>query len=658
MKRIRAFARTTLLIATVIVSACAQNQVFREGMRLYSEGRIEEGLARLELASRESPNNIEYRSTWFRQRALAVAQMLMQAETARATDDLGQAEAIYRRVLNIDRVNDRAKAGLEEIQAARRHRALVEEAEGLLKKGDRGGAERKIRTVLTENPNQREARAVQRRIEEAKLKETLAAKTLKPNLKRPITLDFRDASLQAIFQAIARASGVNYVFDRDVRSDLRATIQLKNKNIDDAVKVLLVTNQLDQKVIDEDTVIVYPNLPAKQREYQELTVKAFYLANADAKLVLNTIRSIVKTRDIVYDEKLNLLIMRDTPEAVRTAEKLVALQDQAEPEVVLALEVMEVSATRLQELGIRFPEQVSYGIVGSANTPGTVTLREWNNRDSSLVRLSVTNPALIVNLRKLDTDTNLLANPHVRVRNREKARIHIGERVPVITTISTANVGVSESVSYLDVGLKLEIEPTIYLEDEVAMKVALEVSSILDTIVRASGTQVYRLGTRNAATTLRLKDGETQILAGLIQSDERRTANKIPGIGDLPIVGRLFSNRNDNNTKTEIVLLITPRIVRNIVRPEVDIAEFASGTEASLGGGAPGAGVPFPIPFVPRSAPPTPPSPAPKPPLPVTPGTQSIPTPFFPQPTVTPGGVQPPVTLPGMLQPFTTPPTR
>lgn len=653
MKRIRALARTTLLIATVIVSACAQNQVFREGLQLLAEDRIEEGLARLELASRESPNNTEYRSALFRQRALAVAQLLTQAETARANNDLVQAEAVYRRVLKIDTVNDRATAGLEAIKAERRHRALVGEAEGLLKKSDRSGAEQKIRTVLAENPAQKDARAILRRIDEDKLKETLAAKTLKPNLKRPITLDFREASLRAIFEAIARASGVNYVFDRDVRSDLTATIQLKNKNIDDAVKVLLVTNQLAQKVIDEDTVIIYPNLPAKQREYQELTVKAFYLASADAKLVLNTIRSVVKTRDIIYDEKTNLLIMRDTPEAIRAAEKLVALQDQAEPEVVLALEVMEVSATRLQELGIRFPERVSYSIVGSANIPGTVTLPEWQNRDSSLVRLSITNPALIVNLRRLDTDTNLLANPHIRVRNREKARIHIGERVPVITTISTANVGVSESVSYLDVGLRLEIEPNIYLEDEVAMKVALEVSSIIDTVVRASGTQVYRLGTRNAATTLQLKDGETQILAGLIQADERRTTNKIPGISDLPIVGRLFSNRSDDNAKTEIVLLITPRIVRNIVRPEAGIAEFASGTEASLGAAAIGAPIPFP--FI---KPVTPPSPAPKPPLPAAPGAPSVPTPFFPRPTTAPGEGQPPVTLPGMIQQLVTPPTR
>jgi general secretion pathway protein D len=407
-------------------------------------------------------------------------------------------------------------------------------------------------------------------------------------------------------------------------------------------------------VLDEDTVIIYPNVPAKQREYQELTIKSFYLANADVKQVLNAIRSVVKTRDIIFDERLNALVMRDTPEAVRAAEKIVAMHDQAEPEVVLQLEVMEVSTSRLQELGVRLPEHLSAGVVGAVG-PGTLTLAEWRNRNASMVRLTVSDPALIVNLRKLDGDTTLLANPHVRVRNREKARVHIGERVPVITTIATANVGVSESVSYLDVGLKLELEPNIYLEDEVAMKVGLEVSNILDTINRPSGTQVYRLGTRNASTTLRLKDGETQILAGLIQNEDRRATNKFPGLSDLPVVGRLFSNRLDNKTKTEIVLLITPRIVRNVVRPSVDIAEFASGTEASMGG-ASGAGIlgfggPAPPVLSPAPAPtPTPALPPPLTPLPTTPpaaapgipGTPGGPPLIFPPPVqgAPPGGAR------------------
>src|SRR5205085_10413047 len=126
-----------------------------------------------------------------------------------------------------------------------------------------------------------------------------------------------------------------------------------------------------------------------------LTVKAFYLAKADVKQVVNSIRSVNKTRELIFNERMNVLIVRVTPQAVRTAEKGVAQQDQGEPEVVLQLEVMELSTSRLQELGIRFPEQISYSIVGAAGTPGTITLPEYINRNASLVRLSVSNPALI-----------------------------------------------------------------------------------------------------------------------------------------------------------------------------------------------------------------------------------------------------------------------
>jgi general secretion pathway protein D len=621
-----AFALSVTLTACAVNPQPQQPQSFQEGMQLMAQGRLEEGLERLEQASREAPQNVEYRSALFKQRELAVNQLLAQGEIARIHNDFARAEAVYLRALRIDPGSVRAKQELDYLMVEQRHRAAVAEAEALFQKKDLAGAEQKVRTVLTENPTHREAAAIQHRIDEERVREARAATTLKRDMRKPITLDFRDATVRSVFEAIARSSGVNYVFDRDVRADLRVSIQLRNKSIEDAVRVILATNQLAQKIVDEDTVIIYPNVPAKQREYQELVIRVFYLANADVKQVLNAIRSVIRTRDIIFDERLNALVMRDTPEAVRAAEKLVALKDQPEPEVMLQLEVMEVSLARLQELGVRLPEQIRAGVVGAENIPGRLTLPEWRQFSSSLVRLTVTDPAVIVNLRRLDSEANLLANPHVRVRNRERARIHIGERVPVITSVVTPTVGVSETVTYLDVGLRLELEPNIHLDDEVAMRVGLEVSNILETIARATGTQVYRLGTRNTSTTLRLRDGETQILAGLIQNDERQALNKVPGLSDLPVIGRLFTNRTDNVMKTEIVLLITPRIVRNIVRPRAETAEFPVGTEATLGAGA-APGVPAPPVMVPPRvpAPPPPKAPAPKAPTPPAPGLPGLP---------------------------------
>jgi general secretion pathway protein D len=204
----------------------------------------------------------------------------------------------------------------------------------------------------------------------------------------------------------------------------------------------------------------------------------------------------------------------------------------------------------------------------------------------------------------------VLANPRIRVKNREKARIHIGDKVPVVTTTAGATGFVSEAINYLDVGLKLEVEPQVFLEDDVGIKVGLEVSNIAQQIRSASGTVAYQVGTRNAATTLRLKDGETQVLAGLINTEDRRSADKVPGLASLPVVGRLFTNKDDTASKTEIVLLITPRVIRNIERPAARLSEFNSGTESEVG--ASGGAVPVApqLPPVPSPAPEKPAAPA------------------------------------------------
>jgi general secretion pathway protein D len=212
-----------------------------------------------------------------------------------------------------------------------------------------------------------------------------------------------------------------------------------------------------------------------------------------------------------------------------------------------------------------------------------------NLRDLNSSTIGVTVGPVTVRANQLDSDVNLLANPRIRARNREKAKILIGERVPNIT--STLTVGFSsESVTYIDVGLKLDIEPTIYLDNEVAMKVTLEVSNIVDKITTKNGTVAYQIGTRTATSVLRLKDGENQLLAGLISDEDRRTASKLPFLGEIPILGRLFGSHSDEGVKTEIVLSITPRILRNIHRPEAYLAEFDGGTETSFRGRVDGGG--------------------------------------------------------------------
>lgn len=569
------------MLATIYLSGCASNayQVPAAAPNVKNESE----LSALEIEAKKKPDNLVLRAHIARQKEHLIDQLCSEAEVAIIQSRLDEADGIYSRVLAINPASPRGSAGKLNVQTAKRHIEWITQAEKLIDKNNFSEAELKLHGVLVEDSLNLKAKALLKRITQQKEAGRGLSLTLRTSFNKPVTLEFRETGLRTIFEIISRAGNINFIFDKEVKADLKATIFVRNIRVEDAIKILLSTNQLEHKMLSENTILIYPNTPAKLKEFQELIVRSFYLANADVKQTASLIKTIAKTSDIHIDEKLNMLVIRDTPEVIRLVEKLITSQDMAEPEVMLEMEVLEVSRNKLQELGVRYPEQISVSALGASTSPGNLTVDEWKNLNSSSIRLSVTNPTFILNLRKIDTDTNLLANPRVRVRNREKAKIHIGERVPVITTTSTANVGISDSVAYLDVGLKLDIIPNIYLEDEVAMKVGLEVSNILETIVTPSGTQTYRLGTRNTETTLRLKNGETQVLAGLIQDDERKTANKVPGLSSLPLIGRLFSSNNDSKTKTEIVLLITPRVLRNIVQPEMDITEFSSGTADAIG---------------------------------------------------------------------------
>src|SRR5438105_219888 len=302
------------------------------------------------------------------------------------------------------------------------------------------------------------------------------------------------------------------------------------------------------------------------------------------------LKTVLGAKTLFMDERTNVVVMRDTPDAVRMAEKLVASLDVAEPEVMLEVEVLELSRSRLQDLGIQYPTSATLTpshLASAASTAGTVTgasglvlsdLQHQNSNTIGITALSVT-----LNAMKQAGLVNTLASPRIRARNKEKAKVLIGSKEPVITNSVTPTAAgapvVTGSVQYLDVGLTLEVQPTIYLDSDVAIKLSLEVSSILKQVATNSGTIAYEIGTRNANTMLRLKDGETQILAGLIQESDTRTANTIPGLGDIPILSRLFGTHHTDHEKDEIVLSITPRIIRMQPRPSSDATEFWYGTE-------------------------------------------------------------------------------
>ena len=594
---LRGLHRSALLLALALLAGCAAQQALRQGEQLMAEGQAREGLARLQQAVQLEPTSAVYRLAYLRHRDQWLQALLDRAEAARQQRRPEQAEALLREALQVLPADERVQAGLRLLEQERRWEALLQEAETLQsrKDPDLDAARARVRQVLVEAPRHARARAMLQSLDPAAAPPAAEA-ALAASFRKPISIEFKDAALRTVFDILARSSGLDFVFDKEVRGEQKTSIFLRNSTIEAVLNLLMMTHQLERRVIDARTVLVYPASAGKLREYQPLTVRSFYLSHAEAKAVAATVKAIARSRDVVVDDKLNLLIVRDSPAAIRIVEKLVALHDVPEPEVMLDMEILEVKRTRLLDLGVRLPDQLSLSpLAGSSG--GGLTLRELRHLDSAGIGASIGSAS--INLKKQDSDANLLANPRIRSRNREKAKILIGERVPNITTTLTATGFASDSISYVDVGLKLDVEPVIYPDGEVAIKVALEVSNIIAQVQTKSGSVAYQIGTRGAQTVLRLADGENQVLAGLISDEDRRTAYKVPGIGELPLVGRLFGSQADDSAKTEIVLSITPRILRNIPRPSAGLAEFDSGTEAGLGPRGPAAPAPVTAPQAP-----------------------------------------------------------
>ncbi|EJM22803.1 type II secretory pathway, component HofQ [Pseudomonas sp. GM21] len=584
--------KSRLLLSVCIVAAlaaCSSAQIAnKEGTELIESGQYEAGLARIEEGLREDPRDTALHIALTSGRALAVTSLLTQGDMDRAQRDFASARMAYGRVLNIEPNNRRAQDALRQLEYLRSMDEKLELARGDLRRGDIYGADRQVRQILELDPQNQGALELQANIRLVQSRNVIQYPQLRTRLDRPVTLEFRDANLKTIFEVLSQVAGLNFIFDKDLRPDMKATIFVRDVRIEDAVQLLLQQNQLHQKVVNENTLLIYPDSPQKLKDYQELVMRTFYLTSIDANTALNMIKTMLKTRDVFVDERLNTLTMRDSEDAIRMAEKLLQSQDQSNPEVVLEVEVMEVARQRILDLGLQWPN--TFGVINTDGSPVTI-LDQLKGINSDRITIS---PSPQAKINAQDNDINTLASPVIRVTNREQARIHIGQRVPIISATSvpsTQGPVITESVTYLDVGLKLEVQPIVHLNNEVAIKIALEVSNATPLEPTRQGTIPVQVDTRNAQTTLRLHDGETQILAGLVRNDHGSTGNKIPGLGDIPGLGRLFGSNKDTVGKSELVLSITPRIVRNLPYQSPSDMEFQTGTETSMHVQAPDRGM-------------------------------------------------------------------
>lgn len=578
------------LVIGLLVTGCAAPRHFGDGQRLIEAGEPEKGLQELREALRLEPNNAQYRLEYRSQQTRYLDQILTRGDEQRSAGQLDTAIDTYSSALRFDPQNDMARRKLAQALAVRSATALTAQAQSLLGAQKPDGARDKLKLALLDDANYEPALALLKKID-AQAEEIKSLKQAQFNaqsvMKRSISLQFRDANLRMVFEAMSRSVGLNVILDRDVRSDLKTTIYVKDASVEDTVDLILLQNQLEKRVLNGNTLFIYPATAVKQKEYQELKVRVFQLSNVDAKYLQTVLKTILKIKDVVIDEKTNTVVIRDTPDAIAVAEKLVSAHDVPDAEVMLEVEVLEISRDRISNIGIKWPDALSLGLPRGSGPAGELTVGEFRALTKNQALLGPAQLGLGLNAKLIDSAANLLASPRIRVRHKEKARVLIGDRVPFVSgsnTVATgANPIVSNSVQYLDVGIKLEVEPYVYSENDVGIKINMEVSNIAKEIPnKNTGDILYQIGTRSASTSLRLKDGETQVLAGLISDQERSSADKVPGLGQTPLLGRLFSNNTGNNSKTEIVLSITPRIIRGQNGMATALRDIWSGTDTQI----------------------------------------------------------------------------
>jgi general secretion pathway protein D len=468
---------------------------------------------------------------------------------------------------------------------------------------------------------------------------------LPQDVRMPASLIFRDASSRDVFLVIARYGNISLAFDPAFR-EAPVTVDLRNTTLEQSLGQVADATRTFFRVTAPGSVLVIPDTPAKRREYEEEVVRIFYLSNADLKETMDLMRVVLDARRISPITGTNALSIKDTPERVAAAARVIAAIDKARPEVIIDVELLEVDRTKLLEYGLQIASPGQPGISGSVGVPAdgsqTLTLEALRRLTAADVLLANL-PALYYRLLKADSNTRTLANPQLRTTEGIAAQARFGERIPVPNTtfVPIATGGTPQqpiiSYQYENIGVNLDITPRTHHDDDVTLALRVNVQSIAGT----GYNNLPTFGNRDINTVIRLRDGETNLLAGLIRDEERKLVEGIPGLSDLPFVGKLFAHSKTEVTQTDIILTITPHIVRVLDLTEADLRAFRVGRDSL----APISDIPLPIDLPKPVDAPTAPAPTPAPP---PAGTIPPPgTPIPPPPGIPPGTpIPPPPRLP------------
>ena len=517
----------------------------------------------------QHPENIEYKSR-LKQTELKAADFYYQRGLTQL--DQGNLDgAIVQFQQGLAAMPDHSKLlqAMNQALARKEAESLYREALSYQEAGKIEDAKSAFRKALQAYPDHKDVARALAAIE--KQQEASATEGLALTSKAPITLNFRQTDLRTAFEFIAKSFGINVVFDEAFKS-APVTLFAKDVTFEQGLNLLLTTTKTFYKKIGPNTILIIPDSKDKRGQYEDQIVRVFNLNTIRAKDMADILKGVLTIKKIIVNEQLNSLVIRDTENVLRLVEKLVDSNDRKPAEIIMEVEILEVNRTKAERLGLDFGSYQA-----TANVPAYAlggSLRRAAEQTGTL-----TIPSVTLRFFKQDVDAKTLANPKIRVINGKSAKIHIGDRVPLrASTIVDATGQVRTTYDYKDIGILLSAEPVIHLDNSSTVKLKLEVSSLGENLGTANDP-AFRIGTREAETFMMLRDGETAILGGLIRDEERNTRVKIPGLGDIPVVGALFTSYDDSAGRTDVLLTITPRVVRGWDMPTKMAREFYSGSE-------------------------------------------------------------------------------
>ncbi|MBI1956788.1 MAG: type II and III secretion system protein, partial [Acidobacteria bacterium] len=542
----RALLCFSLLLAVGVAASTAYaakgEEEYKAGQQAESRQDYDEALSQYEKALQADPANVQFLIAVRRVRFQAAQLHVEQGHKLRAQGNLQEALTEYEMAAATDPSNPAAR------QEVGRTRALIEAQQ------------------QAAPPSEEAIPPVE---------EALGPPQLEPLSREPINLRVTNDS-KVVFTTIGRLAGVNVLFDPDYTAQ-RVTVELNNVTLEEALDQVSVLTKTFWKALTRNTILVIPDTAVKRREQEQQVIKTFYLSNTispqELTEVVTAIRTLLETRRIQQINSMSAIIIRDTPDKVALAEKIIRDVDKAKPEVVVDVAVMEVRRDKARQLGLLPTLQTT------ASLPATTV------GDLSTNNISITLPSAQLNALASDASSKILQRPEIRASDGQKATLRIGDRIPIATGSFQPGIGgavvsplVQTQFQYTDVGVNLDITPKVHENSEITLKVRVEISAVT-TDKDIGGIKQPVIGQRVIEHDLRLREGEINILGGIFQQQRIETVSGIPGLSQIPLLRYLFSNVSDTIAENEILIVLQPHVVRRLDITALNRMTLDVGTE-------------------------------------------------------------------------------